>query len=189
MACCRENAHDDWDQSEFQGEGYFPRCPECGRYHRDVTPAFQGLVNESCAAVVPTSRRLHREFRVDDPQASWRYDSDTGLFALSVPGRGRCLSQFQIVGTWIENSGSFKWSWAWQEEAQDGTRKAADYARRVGAYYWMRALTAPTLYVGETEAWHLAMVTAYLSELPAVTAVPTDGGKAFLILDRPVWVN
>ena len=185
MACCVEHTR----QDPFQGEGFFPRCPECGNYHRDLTPAFQGLVMEACAAVVPSSRRMHREFKIDAPGTTWQADPDTGLFSIRVPGSGRALSEYHAVGTWVERSGSFKWSWAWDEEDRPGTTKAADHARRVGAHYWLRALTAPTLFVGETEAWHLAMVTAYLSDHPAVTAVPTESGKAFLVLERPVREN
>lgn len=185
MTCCQGQPH----QDAFQGEGYFPRCPECGRYHRDLTPAFQGLVMEACAAVIPSSRRMHRQFKIDDPETTWRADPDVGLFSIRVPGAGRAISEYHSVGTWIEHSGSFKWSWAWDETDRPCTTKAADHARRVGAHYWLRALTAPTLYVGETEAWHLAMVTAYLSDHPAVTAVPTETGKAFIVLEQPVREN
>lgn len=183
MACCGGRFQGD----SFQGEGFFPRCPECGYYHRDLTPAFQGLVLEACAAIVPSSRRLHRAFRIDDPKAQWSADLSTGLFTVTVPGQGRAHAEFHSVGSWDEESGAFQWSWAEDEPKRPQTTKAADHARRVGAHYWLRSLTAPQLYTGETEAWHLTMVTAHLSEHPAVTAIPTATGKAFLVLERPAW--
>ncbi|MEM6608052.1 MAG: DUF6882 domain-containing protein [Pseudomonadota bacterium] len=185
MAC--KGGHSEADG--FRGEGYFPRCPECGGYHRDLTPAFQGLVMEACAAVIPTSRQMHREFLIDAPETSWRYDTQMGLCTLSTPGRGRSHAEFQSVGTWIEHTGNFKWAWAWDDAERAENAKAADHARRIGAHYWLRSLTAPTIYVGETEAWHLAMVTAYLSDLPAVSAAPTENGKTFIVLQRPIREN
>lgn len=174
----------------FQGEGYFPRCPECGGYHRDLTPAFQGLVMEACAAVIPTSQRLHREFHADAPGGTWNFDVQTGLFTIDAPGHGRSHAVFHSVGTWVEDTGSFKWTWAWDDEDRPAPEsKAAQHARSVGAHYWLRALTAPTLYVGETEAWHLTMVTAYLSDLPMVASVPTETGRHFVVLERPVREN
>ncbi|MBF9036434.1 hypothetical protein HKCCE2091_19525 [Rhodobacterales bacterium HKCCE2091] len=176
-------------QNGFQGEGVFPRCPDCGGYHRDTTPAFQGLVLEACAAVIPSSTRLSREFHADDAAGNWRFDTGTGLFTIEAPGSGRSHAEFHTIGLWDEDSGRFRWSWAWEEGSRPPTIKAAEHARAVGKHYWLRALTAPELYVGETEAWHLTMVAAYLSDLPMVAATPAEVGKIFMALHRPVWEN
>lgn len=185
MACCSGHT----DQRKFDGEGFFPRCPECGRYHRDTTPAFQGLVMEACAAVIPTSRRMHRKFKIDGPETTWTALADEGLICIDTPGQGKSYANYHSVGSWDEGSGAFKWSWALEEDERPSTIKAVDHARRVGSHYWLRSLTAPTLYVGENEAWHLAMITAYLSDHPGVTAMSTNHGKSLIVLEKPVRAN
>lgn len=185
MSCCGQNFQGDG----FQGEGFFPRCPECGEYHRDLTPSFQGLVMEACAAVIPTSRRMHREFLIDDPASSWRMDPETELFTTTTRHQGRSHAHYHAVGDWSEATGAFTWAWALDEDIRPPNTKACKHAREVGQYYWMRSLSAPTLYVGETEAWHLTMVTAYLSDHPGVTALKTAHGKCFVVLERPILEN
>ncbi|MBF9031149.1 hypothetical protein HKCCE3408_12165 [Rhodobacterales bacterium HKCCE3408] len=147
---------------------------------------------EASAAVIPSSRRLHREFHADADGRKWGFDTETGLFTIAVPGRGRSHAEFQLAGHWNEETGAFTWAWADAGESESEPSplmKAAEHARRVGAHYWLRTLTAPIVCVGETEAWQLTMVCAYLSDLPMVAAAPSASGRSFVVLDRPVWEN
>ena len=185
MACCKDFglAHG------FQGEGVFTRCPECGGYHRDTAPAFMGLVSEACAAVMPTARSIAREFAADHPDMTWAYDAQSALFSLNSPGQGRAVASYQHIGQWEEQTGAFRWVWDLDEAARPAYAQAADHARQVGQHNWLRALTAPTLYLGATEARQLTMVAAYLSDLPMVAILPDGAATTLIAMERPVRVN
>ncbi|MEM9755542.1 MAG: DUF6882 domain-containing protein [Pseudomonadota bacterium] len=172
--------------SGFRGEGFFPRCAECGGYLRDLTPAFQGLVMEACAAVIPTTETLSRRYALDTTCARLASldDGEAVLFCGAGGARSRAVAH--VAGTWDPATSMFTWAWA-----EDGAQpsRVADQARRVGAHYWLRVLTAPTLLVGETEALHLGMIAAYLTDLPIAMAVSCGPRTTLVAAEYPNRLN
>lgn len=171
---------------DFNGEGYFVRCADCGGYHRSEAPGFRDLIAEACTTVEPTTMAIYEEFGLSDAGGSWAYDGDTCLMTFTNGQGRRSNARFHRVGTWLPDSGSFKW--AWDADAPDPTRSAVARLRGMGTDLGFDVLVQPLLLVGKKEAWHLAKLTAWASNLPLVYSVPvTETCRSFMALERPVW--
>lgn len=170
----------------FSGEGFFVECPGCGGYHRDTNPAFCDLIEKACDAVQASTLPIYQDFGIGDPDGRWDYDSATQLMTFTTSCGRRSRARYFSVGTWIEETGSFMWSWA--SDNGPPTRQAAEFARQFGTENKMEVLTSPMLLVGRSDVWHLCKLTAWLSQLPMIYSVPTSAScRAFMALEHPAW--
>ena len=174
-----------YEAEEFDGEGIFVYCPDCAEQQRFDDDGFNLLLMEACPKVAASTRALYDEFETTDRTGTWSYDGQSRLITFTTGDGRKSFAQFQMVGTWIEDSCSFLWSWANGKAPE--TNSAALQARDFGEAHGYDPLTHANLFVNRRDAWRMTKLTAYLAGLPMVYSVPIGHHvRAFMALERPM---
>jgi hypothetical protein len=162
-------------------------CPKCNNFHDPVhNSAFDELLNTSCVAIDASFPQIYDEFGIG-AGGRWDADDDTGIIRFTHDDGRSCDALFQFVGTWAIESQTFKWGWdhPHQTEAiQNAANCVLDEGNKINA----QVLTSNMLKVCEEDVWHLAKITAYLSNLPAnYRARVNDKVWWYICIGYPEW--
>jgi hypothetical protein len=173
---------------EYDYEGIFVDCTECGNLHLPKPhSAFDKLVRTACSSIEASKLKLYKEFRIGEHDGRWDMNPDQGTFWFTHRDGTVAEASFGFVGTWIENTHSFKWAW----DHPYTTPATESPAKRVLAYgkeHDCEALSSNLLMLNENEAWHMAAVTAHLSEYPLTyRAKVNDKAWLYFALSAPQW--
>ena len=152
---------------------------------------FTELLRDACTEVTESSLALYDAFRISDPGGRWDMDVEAGLFTFTHADGARCRAGFDIVGSWIEGSGSWMWGWGLPgTHISEETRQAADGARAYGRRHGFQPLTEKMLSVPMEEAWHLTNIAARLAARPMVYSAPVNGKvRLFFAIGPLAWVH
>lgn len=150
---------------------------------------FLDLLAEEARDTMPA---LEEEFGLSEPHRNWTLLPERQLCKFTLPGGRAWFARYSEIATWNERGHG--WIWSWAEPAVPGSpdslRLAARRVRIDGGDHGWRAATERCLLADDRYAWRLALLTAYLSDIPLVVRVPQeDGSIRFLALDLPVWAN
>ena len=170
-------------------------CPDCKAWHdAKPNPAYEDLKARACTSLDDSFVKVYDEFAINEPGGRWDIEDDTATIRFtSVTGRV-AAARFGFVGSYARKSASFKWGWD-HPSATDINRGPADRARAEGEAIDSDILRHNLLEMPEDETWHLAKITAHLSDMPATYRVPAtapetpEGEKVwwYVAFDRPVW--
>lgn len=149
-------------------------------------PGFEDLLQTACtaidASVVPIYERF--EFRNQD---RWDCDYDTGEIWWTTKDGRVADAHFQLAGTWVEATETFKWAWD-HPLATEAIRQAADLVRAEGERLGAEVLSENFIHAPDPEPWHLTKITAHLAGLPGVYRAKTnEKARIYIAFSEPKW--
>lgn len=170
-------------------------CPDCGGWHAAVAnERYEALKVQACTALDASTPEIYHAFGIDAPGGRWDIDDDTATIRFTGADGRAAAARFQFIGTFARRSDTFKWGWD-HPATTELNRHAADRARATGQQIGSDILTSNLVTLPEAEVWHLAKITAHLSDLPATYRVPASAPGTpqdamvwwYLAFDRPAW--
>ena len=170
-------------------------CPECGAWHdARANDAYDALKTRACTAIDDTVVEVYESVAINAPKGRWDIDDDSATIRFTTAEGRISAAKFGFVGTFARKSDSFKWGWD-HPSTTDLNRGPADRARAEGQRLDADLLTHNLLELPEEEVWHLAKITAYLSDMPATYRIPATDPETpetekvwwYLAFDRPRW--
>ena len=180
--------HDDDLTTPEEYDGIELECPECGNYHpAPDDPAFEELLRVACDTVTQTTDQMYHKFRILEPGGRWDTDDENGVIWWTNEDGAIARADYNFVGGWIEATESFKWGWD-HPHSTAATIGASDRLKLYGEEHCHSVLTTNLLLVTEHDTWHLAKITAFLSNLPGVyRAKVNDRAWAYFAFAEPSW--
>ncbi len=180
------------DSPDYDGEGIWFACPDCGALHPtgDDTE-FRDLIEQLCCEIGASSRALYDEFGVTDPDGSWNAHPEEKLFRFTNSDGRIALAEYGVVGSWNPDSHSWLWAWGFPEDwFPEPALEVANRLYDAGLDNGWQATTERTLAVNEHEAWHLTNLAAHVSEFPMTyRAKVNDKNWHYFALSRPRWAH
>ena len=164
------------------------RCAACNNYH-DAEPnqEFDALMHMACAELDASTAPYYQEWNLTDPSGRWHYEDDTATLCFDFADRRTAAAPYQLVGSYVEEDGTFRWGWD-HPGATPLNRRAADTAKAEGERLCAEVLTRSMLKAPMDAIWHVAKITAFLSELPAVYRTKVSEHAWWVVaLGTPAW--
>ena len=159
----------DHRHGDYDGDGIWLCCPDCGKPRRLQDAAFDGRLEALCGEVGETSEAQMRAFGMSTGEGRWDVVPEGPMFVFTTPEGRRATASYGVVASWNDTSHSWLWAWAFPETWMP--EPALDVARHLkirGTEETWEAVTTKNLVLGEHEAWHLAKLAARAAHFPMV---------------------
>lgn len=165
-------------------------CSKCGSSQTiENNDEFNRLIELACISLGQSTPEIYESFGIANSGGRWDIDDDEGVIRFTQAGGRACTAQFDFIGTWADESETFKWGWD-HPYATNATRFAADQVYEIGQQIDAIPMTTNLIGATENDVWHLAKLAAYLAERPATyRARANEKAWMYFAFANPAWVG
>lgn len=157
------------------------------RNWRQDDAAYENLARLAMAYLQRRQAELHERFPLGD-RGSFSFDNRSGEATFSGRRSAGVVARFQVVGNLSHPDGVWTWSWASPSEPES----VKDQIRKVRAHgekNSYRLLASATWQAGETDAWAMTAIAAYLLGAEGASRVGYPDGATFMVMHGMRWMD
>ncbi|MEM6972700.1 MAG: DUF6882 domain-containing protein [Pseudomonadota bacterium] len=163
-------------------------CPESETFRPPAAnAAFDVLMVEASLTVDATMQGINDRFEIEHGSGRWDCDPFLGTLRFTTSEGRVCEGPFDRLGTWSVERKTFRLGWD-HPFATPPIRGGAERVLAKGEEIVAEVLTTRYLRLGQDEVEHLAKLTAFLSDLPAVYRGWADENLIlYMAFAEPSW--
>ncbi len=146
----------------------------------DEIDLWDNLVEESFRYVDSCQMELEKEFELSKHER-WDFDQEAGTLTFSNKGNPTVIAEFQFVGSYSSETGTWLWAWA-NSSIEPKLYEKLDAVYIYGEKNRFTRLTSQKWEADETDGWEMAAIAAYLLKAKGVYRPPFSKGFAFMVI-------